>query len=263
MGVVNENIRFLRKNKGLTQEELANKIGIKRSVVGAYEEVRAEPKIQTLQNLAHFFNVSIDGLVNIDLSKKKVGNKTAVDIEGSTLRILPVIVKGDETELISIVPVKAVAGYLNGYSDSEFIEELPRFNLPVNEITQNKTYRLFQIKGDSMTPINSGSYIICEYLENWREIRDNKCYVLITKDDGVVYKRILNRISENNKITLKSDNGSYQPYSVDLNNILEVWKAIGFVSFNIPDIEDLSFDKLSSMVMDLKKEVNKLKRNKN
>ena len=45
---VNENIRFLRKKKGWTQEKFSQKIGIKRSLVGAYEEGRSAPRLNNL-----------------------------------------------------------------------------------------------------------------------------------------------------------------------------------------------------------------------
>ena len=45
---VNENIRFLRKKRGWTQEMFSKKIGIKRSLVGAYEEGRSDPRLNNL-----------------------------------------------------------------------------------------------------------------------------------------------------------------------------------------------------------------------
>lgn len=260
MSFLSNNIRSFRKGKNLTQEELANKIGVTRSIIGAYEEGRAEPKLQTLQNLAYYFEVGLDDLLSKDLaSRSDKTNTKKTDIEGVNLRLLPLIVNQDNKELITIVPNKAAAGYLNGYSDPEYVEELQHFSLPLNELSQNKTYRIFQVKGDSMKPIMPGSYIISEYIENWKEVKDRKCYVLLTKDNGIVYKRVINKIDETNELILKSDNPIYDPYSVHVDSILEIWKAIGFISFDIPDTEDISLDKLSSIVMELKNDLNKLK----
>jgi transcriptional regulator with XRE-family HTH domain len=49
---LNENIRFLRKQLALTQDQFAQKLDIKRSLVGAYEEGRAEPRLELLQKMA-------------------------------------------------------------------------------------------------------------------------------------------------------------------------------------------------------------------
>ena len=45
-----QNLKHLRKVKGLTQGDFAAKIGINRPKVGSYEEGRAEPSLETLQN---------------------------------------------------------------------------------------------------------------------------------------------------------------------------------------------------------------------
>ena len=64
MAYLPSNLKKLRKDKGITQQELANKLGIKRSLIGSYEEGRAEPKLETMQNLALFYGLSIDDIIN-------------------------------------------------------------------------------------------------------------------------------------------------------------------------------------------------------
>jgi transcriptional regulator with XRE-family HTH domain len=57
--IISQNIKFLRKKKGLTQQQFADQVGIKRSLVGAYEEERAEPKYELLKTLALFFDITL------------------------------------------------------------------------------------------------------------------------------------------------------------------------------------------------------------
>ena len=146
MEKVTSNIRHLRKHAGYTQAQLAEKLEIKRSLVGAYEEGRAEPKLSTLVNVARLFEVSLDELITTDLSdpnyKPEVGQPG-----GGKLRVLAITVDQDDRENIELVPYKASAGYLNGYADPEFMEELPKFRLPM--LQSPGTYRAFEIKGDS------------------------------------------------------------------------------------------------------------------
>lgn len=66
--IVSNNIRFMRKQMGLTQEKMAAELGIKRSLLGAYEEARADPRLNNLQNMAAMFGVSVDRLMNEDLT---------------------------------------------------------------------------------------------------------------------------------------------------------------------------------------------------
>src|SRR5260221_662937 len=71
MSNIPSNIKFLRKKKGLTQQEFADQLGIKRSLVGAYEEERADPKYDLLKKIALFFDVSIDDFINEKINENK------------------------------------------------------------------------------------------------------------------------------------------------------------------------------------------------
>ncbi len=252
------NIRHLRKSKNLTQDQLADKLGVKRAMIGSYEEGRATPKIHALQTISHYFNVSIDDMINMDLKTENLETENQKDISGADLRILTTIVDRDNKEMISLVPVKASAGYTTGYSDPDFIDSLPKFALPLPELSQERTYRAFQISGNSMEPIPSGAYIICEYLQDWTELKEGKPHILITKDDGVVYKRIFK--NDDNTLLLKSDNPEYDPYNISLNNITEVWKALGYISFNLPETDQMSLNKLTSIVYKMQGELDELRK---
>lgn len=221
-------LKSLRKQKGLTQEALSQVLGIKRSKVGAYEECRAMPKMDLLSKISFYFNVSIEELINATEPSLSSG-KVAFEKQ---LKILTTVVDNDNKELITLVPEKAAAGYLRGYSDPEFVENLPRFTLPVPELSAERTYRAFQISGDSMLPVPSGSYILCDYVENLESIREGKPYILITRDDGIVYKRVWKDSS--GKLLLQSDNITYIPYFLSTDNILEIWRALGYLCMSLP-----------------------------
>lgn len=261
MEVIGSNIKHLRKQRGLTQSELAENIGIKRAVIGSYEENRATPKLSVLKDLATFFDVSMDKLAAEKLWETPDRSKNT-HTQGDSLRVLSTAVDSDNNELITTVPIQASAGYQSGYSDPEYIGELPHFSLPLTELNQHKSYRVFQIKGDSMLPIQSGSYIICEYLLDWDEIKDGDTYVVISKDEGIVYKRLYNRIRKSEEIILKSDNKEYQDYTLNVREIHEIWKALGFISFSLPEPDSdntVNVNSLHQMVLDMQKDLEKLK----
>ncbi len=237
MNFLGNNIKFLRKKKSITQIQLAQKIGVNRSMIGTYEEGRAEPKMQTLLNICHYFDVDLNSIILKDLTRS-TNLKSVSEIKGEQLRILSILVdKEDDNELISVVPVKASAGYTSGYGDVDFIESLEKFTLPVPEISRNKTYRVFQINGDSMLPVKPGSYIICEYEHDWYNVSNDQCYIVITRDDGIIYKRVINNLKDGH-LLLKSDNPEYKPYKVPPENIIEIWKALGYISFSLPDKDE-------------------------
>ena len=260
MEYIAQNIKYLRKNKGLTQEELAKNIGVNRAMIGSYEESRAAPKLSVIQDIAYFFNILIDDLIKVRFNDESKGTSFSDFVKGDNLRVISTVVDKDDKELITSVPIQASAGYTKGYSDPDYIEELPHFSLPLIELSNERTYRVFQIKGDSMEPIKSGSYIICEYLANWDDMHDGKPYILISKDDGIVYKRLYNKIKDSGEIMLKSDNPDYDAYTIKVDDVYEIWKALGFLSFNLPEPDELSVSKLHNMILDMKNEINELKK---
>ncbi len=259
MNYLKQNIKHLRRTNELTQGGLAEKLGIKRALIGSYEEGRATPKIIVLQKIATLFGNTIDELINHDLRKNF---KISKDISGRGLRILPIVVGEDNREKISIVPVKAAAGYLNGFADPEYVQNLPNFDMPLPELSAEKSYRIFQIQGDSMLPIPSGAYIFCVYEEDWNFIKDGQPYIVISNEEGIVYKRLYNKIDESGQLLLKSDNEIYEKYSVDINDVSEIWKALGYLSFDLPEEGNSDIRNLSSMVMGIRKDLDVIKNNK-
>ena len=256
-----ENMKFLRKQRAITQGQLADLLETKRSLIGSYEEGRGVPKLSIIGRMAEIFEVSMDNLLAVDLSQEKaeVGRQKSEEKKniGSGLKVLSVVVTPENDELISIVPVKASAGYLNGRADAEYITQLPRFSMPVAELSQGRSYRVFQIKGDSMLPVTPGSYIFCDYVEEVADIREGKPYVLITSDEGIVYKRIF--LSGENQLRLKSDNQEYEPYTIETSSVLEIWRALGFLSFELPEPDTLNVQKLSAVVAKMQEELKKVK----
>lgn len=259
MSFLPSNIKFLRKEKGLTQAQLADKLGLNRSVIGAYEEGRADPRVKTLINICHYFGKSSEEMLNLDLSQ---GDQQKTYVKGEQLRILPVTVnKETDRESVPLVPIKAAAGYLDGYGDVDYIESLTQFDLPFGEIHLDRTYRMFQIEGESMLPVPSGAYVLAGYVMDWTSVKDGQCYVLLTKDDGVVYKRVWNELEHNGSVLLKSDNPEFDPYYVEAENILEVWHAVGYFSFSIPDAGSYQpkLNEMVDIVADLQKKIDAIK----
>ena len=248
MVFLTQNIKYLRKQNGWTQQKLADELEIKRALIGAYEEGRATPKLAVLQEIAVLFHVSVDDLIGVDLEK----GTSSIEM-GKDIQVLPIVVNEQNEELIPIVPVKASAGYLNGFADPEFIQALPRFELPVPELSKERSYRVFQIKGDSMLPVMPGSYVFCEFVGDIEELKDGQTYILITMDEGLVYKRIYRQ--DNNQLLLKSDNIEYEPYSVSVSSVLEIWKARGILSFDLPSQEQTSISQLSTQIKELRNEI--------
>ncbi len=218
------NMQHLRKLKGISQDEMAAQLDIKRSRLGAYEEGRSEPSLDFMIQLSDFFKLPIDILVKKDLSRAE----SIPSIEVGNQRILfPITIDKSNRGMVEIVDLKASAGYLDGYGDPEYIESLQKMQLP---FTKNGTHRAFPIKGDSMPPLKTGSMVVGKFVDDFSSLKDGKTYILITKNDGIVYKRIHRDKKNKNLIHLHSDNPVYAPYPVHIKEILEAWSFVSSIN---------------------------------
>ncbi|MBS1570143.1 MAG: S24 family peptidase, partial [Bacteroidetes bacterium] len=161
-----------------------------------------------------------------------------------------------DRENIELVNHKAKAGYALGYADPEYISVLPTFQMPF--LSRDRKYRTFQISGDSMPPVGEGSWVTGEYVQNWQTLRDGQPYVIITKEDGIVFKVVYNQLKTTGTLLLCSTNPVYQPYEVPISEVLEIWKFVHFISHELPE-PNLTRDELSRSVLDLRKEVGQLR----
>jgi transcriptional regulator with XRE-family HTH domain len=209
---INERFRLIREKLDLTQAAFADKLGITKASLGAYEEGRALPNHKVLMALADLAGISIDEIIR----GTETGKIRQPNFSGKS---------------IPLVPIKAAAGYQKGFPDAEYVKELPQFYLPT---LGNGDYRAFEISGDSMPPLQSGTIVVGERVGRLTELKDGDTYVLVTKQDGIVYKRVFNYIKDNGKLFLVSDNSRYKPYTIDPMEIYEVWSARAYISVDFP-----------------------------
>lgn len=148
---------------------------------------------------------------------------------------------------------KAKAGYTTGFADPEYISVLPTFRLPF--LSRQKKYRMFQVSGDSMLPIPDGSWVTGVFVQDWNTIRDRDAYIVLTMDDGVVFKVVENMIKPEGKLILHSLNPLYEPYGIPVNDIREVWQFVHFISSEIPDNSAIDTLQLAQTVKKLREEV--------
>ena len=246
------NLKYLRKLRGWTQEEFANKLNIKRSLIGAYEEERADPRLDVLEIVADMFKLSLDELLLKDVSN--VSNSNSYLQKRRQQKMMTA-----ERNVIHFVPVKAAAGYMTGYADSEFIDELNTFTLPM---LSGGNYRAFEIIGDSMLPTPSGSIIVGEKVDSIDEVKNNNAYIVVSRNEGIVYKRIVKNNRSKAKVSLVSDNPSYQPYQVNTDDIVELWQAQVVIG-KVATQQRWDVNSLANLVNNLQDQVSTLKKKMN
>lgn len=254
MKKIQANIKHLRSLKKFSQERFAEELKWTRSIVGSYEEGRSEPPIDRLIDLSNYFNIPIDILIKNDLRAAK--DTSFIDV-GSKRVLFPVTVNEDNEDLIEIIPTQASAGYLEGYADPEYIEQLQKIKLP---FLPTGTHRAFPIKGDSMLPVKDGAYIIAKYVEHLEDVKSGRTYIVLTKNDGLVYKRLYNTKDYDNTFLLSSDNKAYEPYFVSKEEVLELWEFTCAINTQEYDEKELKLSSIMAMFQDLKVELEAIKK---
>ena len=251
MSLFSDNIRHLRTKKEVSQAIVAENLAITRDRLAKYEEGKSQPPFEILIKISHYYHVSIDLLLTADI--RKIDIDGLMQLEDNRI-LLPITVDREGENTIEIIPHKARAGYLNGYSDPEFIEGLQHITLP---FLSNGKFRAFPVTGDSMPPHKEGSFIIGRYLESLGEVRDGKTYILLTKDEGIVYKR-LNKNGKNS-LMLISDNTFYEPYKVKASDVLEIWEYACSIATKEYEPEDLNPQTIRELLLGIREEVKALK----
>ena len=254
MSIFSDNIRSLRAQKGLSQQKVADDLIITRVRFAKYEEGKSEPPFDILKRISKYFHVSIDILINVDLNK--IPLNSLLKMEDNRI-LLPITIDKSGRDYIEILPYKAKAGYLSGYSDPEFIEKLQQMQLPF--LTKGK-HRAFPIEGDSMPPHNDKSFIVGRYIETIAEIKDGKTYVVLSKNEGMVYKRVFRKNKKDAVFVLHSDNSVYKPFEVKANDILEIWEHVCSFCTQEFQPDDLGVMNIKDMFHQLRLEISDLRK---
>lgn len=251
MSKFSDNIVFLRGKKNITQQELADLLILTRSRYVAYEYGRTEPPIEILLRISKFYNISIDLLLTVDLSKFSIDE--IMELPDNRI-VLPIKVDQDGNNQIEIIPQKASMGYLNGYGDPEYIESLETISLP---FLKGGKFRAFPADGDSMPPYKNGTYIVGKYVENLSDLKTDRTYVFITTNDGISYKRF--QFHEADGIWVKSDNQFYEPYKIPLSEIKEIWEFACSITTKEYEPDEFAEHHIQNFITEIKTDIKQIK----
>jgi transcriptional regulator with XRE-family HTH domain len=252
MDLLADNLKYLRVQKDISQQKIADDLIITRSSYAKYEDGTREPSLELVKRISHYFHISIDILVSVDL--KKVSLDQLLKMDDNRI-LLPITVDKNGKDNIEIIPHKARAGYLSGYSDPEFIENLQHISLP---FLSKAKYRAFPVQGDSMPPHKEGSFIVGKYIDRISDVQDGKTYVVLSKSEGIVYKRIYRKNKKENTLVLHSDNPVYKPYEIKSQDILEIWEYAASIATKEFQPEDLNYESIRDMFKQLRIDIKRL-----
>ena len=251
MSIFSENMRYLRGKLNLSQQKVADDLLITRGRYGKYEDDAAEPPLETLIKISKYYNISIDLLLTINVSKFSIDEM--IELPDNRI-VLPIRVDQDGNNEIEIIPQKASMGYLNGYGDPEYIKSLEIISLP---FLKGGKFRAFPADGDSMPPYKNGTYIVRKYVENLSDLKTDRTYVFITANDGISYKRFQFHYADG--IWVKADNQFYDPYKIPLPEIKEIWEFACSINTKEYESDEFAEHHIQNFITQIKTDIKQIK----
>lgn len=236
MSYVNENIKTLRNRMGLTQERLAELIGINRKALGAYEENRATPPLDKLNRLAALFGVTLDQLTqhrfaeDSPLFEEPVAEKPVeapvvqVEKKRPFSRTGHPIAAFEALQAIPYVTYKYFDKYILDADFSNRLNELPAFGFPFRE--EGRVYRAFDMPADSYL---EDGIIIGEQLPYPSVFRGNERLLVVSLKKGILLRKLE---STPGGLIVKNEGG--EDFTLSDADVREIWKPVGFFSRGLP-----------------------------
>jgi phage repressor protein C with HTH and peptisase S24 domain len=225
----------IRRSLGLNQEEFGRKIGYSREVVSKVENGKMDPSrwfveaVLNFQNDANLqgFNLGVKNLDSNSQKPKKLAEPFYRQI--NTL-------KNRSSEcLVPLVGIKAQAGYVRGFEQTDFIDTLEKYSLPPGVNPKGLEWSYFEVDGDSMEPtLSAGDILLTSLLphEDWNDVKNFSVYVILTEEQLLV-KRVYRKNEK--EWVLISDNTEGNPQvSMDLAKVKQVWTLRRHIRSKLP-----------------------------
>ncbi|MDR1203390.1 MAG: hypothetical protein LBL58_17415 [Tannerellaceae bacterium] len=223
---INERIKSVYENSGIRSiRAFAAKVGVAQTSLNDIIKKGAIPKTDTLEKIL--------------IAEPHISSDWLLTGKGEMIKSARPV---NEIKYMSVpfVPIHARAGYLTGYGDSEYLDELPTIPVIVDKNYKGK-YRVFEVEGDSMddesrNALYDGDKILCRDVrpDLWTSklhIRD-WYFVVVSKTEGIIVKQITDHNVETGDIVCHSLNPIFSDLKLNLNDVTELYNVIKIVDRN-------------------------------
>lgn len=260
MSVISHNLKSLRKKHQYTQEQFAEKLGIKRSLLGAYEEARAKPRLEILMKAAAIFAVSVDDL----LGESPVDTPTSPSTTPPVTSASPSAPAGQPFKLVQKAQQPA---YFAHRHDTRYLQTLPDMLLPTLPAAHT-TYRAFEI-AEELLAIAPGTLVVARREDNLPAVQSGQTYVVITRE-ACMLRTVFNQIANSGTLRLQVPHTAQPETTLSLlGKEVELWEVMAYISpqqaaGHLPPAngQAMSLAQLTTMVLELQQEVARIKRGK-
>ncbi|WP_019948291.1 XRE family transcriptional regulator [Hymenobacter aerophilus] len=231
MSYVGKNIRKIRTVKKLSQAAFAELFGLARPSVGAYEEGRSEPKMETLLQIAQHFGLSVDLLLTKELTINELYRfdifKPQQAAPSPAEAPAPTALADQRPQLTPYVPQARLLEYIVRHHDTAFVDALPPLTFPHQ---LGPATRAFDLNGPDMAPTlrHQDVLLCCRVDKALPRLHSGRVYALLTPSRLLV--RRLHEQLPGQLLRLRADNPDYPSQDFHLPDALEIWEVHGSFS---------------------------------
>ena len=225
MSYVGKNIRKIRTVKKLSQAAFAELFGLARPSVGAYEEGRSEPKMETLIQIAQHFGLSVDLLLTKELTVNELYHFDIFKQHGTSAETSTAALADQQKTVTPFVPADRLLEYIVQHHKASFLDTLPPLTFPHQ---LGPATRAFEIVGAEMQHQQQGlrhqDVVLCRRVDLAApNLRVHRIYAFVTQSRLLV-RRLSERLP-NNVLKLRADNPDYGAEEFALDQALEIWEV--------------------------------------
>lgn len=224
MSIIGKNIKKIRLVKKLTQADFSTIFNVSRTSVGAYEEGRADPKIETLIQIANYFSISLDDLITTELTINKLSglekslDEGSEDISAKNIGSMSFVSKNDQVL------------YISKRKDKKYINTLEKIKIPIRANLSLRAFEVSNINNNTTNAnINDGDIVYGYNVIKKIPSDEHVLYMMVTHA-ALSLVQIIQLDDE--ELTVKNlYTGAIESFSTK--EVVELWKLIGYISSNI------------------------------
>ncbi|QCR21459.1 LexA family transcriptional regulator [Pontibacter sp. SGAir0037] len=237
MSYIGKNIKKIRTVKKLSQAAFAELFNLARPSVGAYEEGRSEPKIDTLLQISQYFGLSLDQLLAKELTVNELYGFDIFKRNYTAGDVLLKVATAPASPLITAVFVSSAQyeAYVQHHAEAAYLQSLPQIAVPATSAA-NSLSRAFEMRTADMLQqqqgIHIGDILYASPVapDQARGLAPGEVVVIVT-EASVVVRRFIK--AEKETLLLKADNPSFKQEQVLLRHVKELWRVAGIYSTSL------------------------------
>jgi len=220
MSAIGINIKKIRSVKGLNQTDFAKLFGLTRANIGSYEELRAEPKIETIIKIATYYKLKIDDLVKKELTVNQISNFNALE-----KLVLPLT---EKKKGFKFIDKDLLEKYPNKKESKAFLSSLPLIDFPFG---RKKVEKCILYNDGNDLHYNNEGFLHGDLLFLEKVNIDSETFLGVIITNEAIYKGMLSQIGSKIEIIPLNPNAIKQTVTFTKN--IECWKIVGKYSTEV------------------------------